>query len=81
MLTQSEELGEGGTLLSDAMYATTPTLSFAVMFRVTLVDVVDAVPLSIVKLPVGACSSMKDSEGGMCEKKRNQGTIRDRLWR
>ena len=57
ILTQSEELGEGGTLLSDVMYATTPTLSFAVMFRVTLVDVVDAVPLSIVKLPVGACSS------------------------
>ena len=57
ILTQSEELGEGGTLLSDVMYATTPTLSFAVMFRVTLVDVVEEVALSIVKLPVGACSS------------------------
>ncbi len=57
MLAHSDALGEGGTLLSDAMYATTPTLSIAVMFRVTLVDVVDPVPLSIVKLPVGACSS------------------------
>ena len=55
ILTQSEELGEGGTLLSDVMYATTPTLSVAVMLSVTLVDVVDAVALSIVKLPVGAC--------------------------
>ena len=61
ILTQLVESVEGGALLSDARYPTTPLLSVAVKFNVTLLDVVVVVALSILRVPVGASSSGKDA--------------------
>ena len=57
ILTQLVESVEGGALLSDARYPTTPLLSVAVKFNVTLLDVVVVVALSILRVPVDASSS------------------------
>jgi len=56
-LTSAVESVEGGALLSDARYPTTPLLSVAVKFNVTLLDVVVVVALLILRVPVGASSS------------------------
>ena len=61
ILTQLVESVEGGALLSDARYPTTPLLSVDVKFNVTLLDVVVVVALSILRVHVGASSSGKDA--------------------